>query len=126
MFLIFRFHILNSWLIQFFYEIEKFENLLLSELYDIAITSTPIDTLEISSIPFVKEKLLLSVTKTSILANRKEIYLCYTSQPIDIIAFCIREIHFHKQQDFSAKLEDKISLTLYNDYFVFSPKIRNS
>lgn len=58
-----------------FIEDENTKQLLLNEIHDIVISAKSIKHLEITSIPFVKNQLLLSVSESSRLAQLKEINL---------------------------------------------------
>lgn len=109
-----------------FEDIEKYEELLLSELYDVVITSNPIDTMEITFIPFVKEQLLLSVPKSNPLSCIEEISLRNELNPITIDALFVGGIYFQTQQKFLNELKDKITLKLCEDYFLFSQKMKKT
>ena len=108
-----------------FEDIDDIREVLMNEVYDVIISTEPINTKEVISVPFIKEQLLLSVTQSSPLAKKKELSLRKEPQPT-ITVYYVGGAYFQHQQPFWEEMKDQIELNLCNDYFVFSQMMKNT
>lgn len=92
---------------------------LLDEKYDLTISSKPLNHLEIESIPFVEERMYLSVDKSHPLAKESSISL-QDARIKEITRFYIPGYYFtKKQKPYWKQLQKTIIFTIYTDYFIF-------
>lgn len=98
---------------------------LLNEKYDLTISSKPLDHLEIESIPFVEERMYLSVNKHHPLAKESSISL-QDARIKELTRFCIPNYFYaKKQKPYWEELEKTIKFTIYTDYFIFCQALNN-
>lgn len=93
-------------------------NDLLSRKYDAVISLEKLEHQDVTSIPFAKEELMLSVPKDDELALKNSI--CLKNYPDrELAVYRIYGAYERKIDDFLKELEQRKNITVYTDYFVF-------
>ena len=99
--------------------------LLQNEKYDVLVTDKIIESDLVSTIPFLSDSILLSVSENSYLSTLDSISL-KDIKKISIALFYVGGIFYQRQNTLFKKLDSKISLELYDDFFLFQQYVKNT
>lgn len=99
--------------------------LLQNQSYDILITEKDIQHPEIICSPFLEDRLLLSISEKNPIAHEQSISLRDLRNQ-SIAMFYVGGSFYAKQEVFYKELIENVSLDLYEDYFLFQQKVKNT
>ena len=100
-------------------------DLLLNQTYDVLITDRMILHPDIICAPFLEDKMILSISEKHPLASNDTISL-KNIDDLSIAIFYVGGRYFTKQEPFYRKLSEHLKITLYEDYFIFQQKVKNT
>ncbi|WP_296879096.1 LysR family transcriptional regulator [Thomasclavelia sp.] len=107
------------------YQIEIPEDdLIFGEIYDIIISSKPIDQLEIENIPLVEETMFLSVDQNHPLAKETKISL-QDPRLKTLTRFYVGGHYTLKQANYWNYLKENLNINIIEDYFTFSQLLKD-
>lgn len=101
---------------------EDLSFLLKNDVFDLIVASDKIEDVDITCIPFLRDKILLSVPKESALTKLESISI-EQIKPTPILMYFVGGEFFEKQKPFWQRLKDEVQTEVFDNYFLFRQKV---